>query len=163
MEFLPGGDMMTMLMRYDTFSEETTRFYVAECALAINSIHRYGGEARGCIACVARQPPISRRRFRPGSTSSTETSSRTTCCWTRRHAAARLTSWSRCACGGLMVVRRQGHIVLSDFGLCTGLKKSHQTDYYRTLMKARGAVQCLQRQRSVPTRASRAGGAGGRE
>jgi hypothetical protein len=26
MEFLPGGDMMTMLIRYDTFSEETSGY-----------------------------------------------------------------------------------------------------------------------------------------
>lgn len=25
MEFLPGGDMMTMLIRYDVFSEETSK------------------------------------------------------------------------------------------------------------------------------------------
>ena len=25
----------------------------------------------------------------------------------------------------------QGHIKLSDFGLCTGLKKAHRTDYYK--------------------------------
>jgi hypothetical protein len=27
--------------------------------------------------------------------------------------------------------RLQGHIKLSDFGLCTGLKKAHRTDFYR--------------------------------
>ena len=27
----------------------------------------------------------------------------------------------------------QGHIKLSDFGLCTGLKKSHRTDFYKDL------------------------------
>ena len=27
----------------------------------------------------------------------------------------------------------RGHIKLSDFGLCTGLKKSHRTDFYRDL------------------------------
>ena len=40
MEFLSGGDMMTMLMRYDTFTEETTQFYIAECIVALDSIHR---------------------------------------------------------------------------------------------------------------------------
>ena len=27
----------------------------------------------------------------------------------------------------------QGHIKLSDFGLCTGLKRGHRTDFYRDL------------------------------
>ncbi|KAG1684056.1 Serine/threonine-protein kinase tricorner [Nymphon striatum] len=42
MEFLPGGDMMTLLMKKDTLSEECTQFYVAETALAIDSIHQLG-------------------------------------------------------------------------------------------------------------------------
>lgn len=42
MEFLPGGDMMTLLMKKDTLSEETTQFYIAETALAIDSIHKLG-------------------------------------------------------------------------------------------------------------------------
>ncbi|KAI8430502.1 hypothetical protein MSG28_000754 [Choristoneura fumiferana] len=36
MEFLPGGDMMTLLMKKDTLSEECAQFYVAETALAID-------------------------------------------------------------------------------------------------------------------------------
>merc|ERR1719182_846141 len=31
-----------MLIRFDTFDEETTRFYMAESVLAINSIHDLG-------------------------------------------------------------------------------------------------------------------------
>lgn len=27
----------------------------------------------------------------------------------------------------------KGHIKLSDFGLCTGLKKAHRTEFYRDL------------------------------
>jgi serine/threonine protein kinase len=42
MEFLPGGDLMTMLIKYDTFSEDVTRFYIAECAAAINAIQQLG-------------------------------------------------------------------------------------------------------------------------
>ena len=42
MEYLPGGDMMTLLMKRDTLSEDETRFYMAECVLAIDSIHRLG-------------------------------------------------------------------------------------------------------------------------
>ncbi|KAL3517711.1 hypothetical protein ACH5RR_020300 [Cinchona calisaya] len=39
MEYLPGGDMMTLLMRKDTLTEDEARFYVAETVLAVESIH----------------------------------------------------------------------------------------------------------------------------
>jgi protein-serine/threonine kinase len=42
MEFLPGGDLMTMLIKYDTFSEDVTRFYIAECVNAIHAIQQMG-------------------------------------------------------------------------------------------------------------------------
>ncbi|XP_024966413.1 serine/threonine-protein kinase tricorner-like isoform X2 [Cynara cardunculus var. scolymus] len=41
MEYLPGGDMMTLLMRKDTLSDDEARFYVAETVLAIESIHKH--------------------------------------------------------------------------------------------------------------------------
>ncbi|KAG8091958.1 hypothetical protein GUJ93_ZPchr0012g21623 [Zizania palustris] len=41
MEYLPGGDMMTLLMRKDTLSEDEARFYVGETVLAIEAIHRH--------------------------------------------------------------------------------------------------------------------------
>jgi len=40
MEFLPGGDMMTMLMKYDIFEESWVKFYIAEILLAIESVHQ---------------------------------------------------------------------------------------------------------------------------
>ena len=42
MEFLPGGDLMTMLIKYEIFSEDITRFYMAEIVLAIEAVHRLG-------------------------------------------------------------------------------------------------------------------------
>ena len=42
MEFLPGGDMMTLLMKKDTLSEEVSQFYIAETAMALESIHSLG-------------------------------------------------------------------------------------------------------------------------
>ena len=39
MEFMPGGDLMTLLMKEDIFSEKATMFYVAETTLA--NIHEY--------------------------------------------------------------------------------------------------------------------------
>ena len=31
MEYLPGGDLMTYLMKKDILSEEEAKFYIAEC------------------------------------------------------------------------------------------------------------------------------------
>jgi serine/threonine kinase 38 len=42
MEFLPGGDLMSLLMKEDTFSEPVTRFFMAEAAHAISSVHALG-------------------------------------------------------------------------------------------------------------------------
>lgn len=36
------GDMMTLLMKKDTLTEEETQFYVAETVLAIDFIHQLG-------------------------------------------------------------------------------------------------------------------------
>lgn len=88
MEFLPGGDMMTLLMKKDTLSEECTQFYIAETALAIDSIHKLG---------------FIHRDIKPDN----------------------------------LLLDAKGHIKLSDFGLCTGLKKSHRTEFYRDLSQAK--------------------------
>ena len=42
MEFLAGGDVMTLLMKKDTLAEEAAQFYIAETALAIQTIHDLG-------------------------------------------------------------------------------------------------------------------------
>ncbi|CAM9782039.1 unnamed protein product [Pylaiella littoralis] len=42
MEFLPGGDLMGLLMKYDTFGEDATRVYMAETAMAIARVHELG-------------------------------------------------------------------------------------------------------------------------
>ncbi len=84
MEFLPGGDMMTLLMKKDMLSEECTQFFVAETVLAIDYIHKLG---------------FIHRDIKPDN----------------------------------LLLDASGHIKLSDFGLCTGLKKSHCTDFYRDL------------------------------
>eukprot|EP00123_Amoebidium_parasiticum_P017428 comp23850_c0_seq1/m.41678 comp23850_c0_seq1/g.41678 ORF comp23850_c0_seq1/g.41678 comp23850_c0_seq1/m.41678 type:complete len:454 (-) comp23850_c0_seq1:207-1568(-) len=85
MEFLPGGDMMTLLIRYDTFTEDATRHYIAELALALDSIHQLN---------------FIHRDVKPDN----------------------------------VLIDATGHIKLSDFGLCTGMKKSHQSDYYREII-----------------------------
>ena len=40
MEFLPGGDLMSLLIEKDIFTEEESKFYTAELILAIESIHK---------------------------------------------------------------------------------------------------------------------------
>lgn len=42
MEYLPGGDLMGLLMKEDTFPERATRQYVAELIMAIASVHSLG-------------------------------------------------------------------------------------------------------------------------
>ncbi|KAK3359017.1 kinase-like domain-containing protein [Lasiosphaeria hispida] len=42
MEFLPGGDLMSVLIKYQIFSEDITRFYTAEIIMAIEAIHNLG-------------------------------------------------------------------------------------------------------------------------
>ncbi|KAF9075784.1 AGC/NDR protein kinase [Rhodocollybia butyracea] len=87
MEFLPGGDLMTMLIKYDTFSEDVTRFYMAECVLAIEAVHKIG---------------FIHRDIKPDN----------------------------------ILIDKEGHIKLSDFGLSTGFKKSHDSTYYQRLLES---------------------------
>lgn len=42
MIIIVGGDMMSLLIKYNRFSEATTRQYMAEMALALSSIHELG-------------------------------------------------------------------------------------------------------------------------
>lgn len=89
MEFLPGGDLMTLLMKEDTLSEEQTQFYIAEISLAVNYIHNMG---------------FIHRDLKPDN----------------------------------ILLDEKGHVKLSDFGLCTGLKKSHTTEFYKGLSQTTG-------------------------
>eukprot|EP00898_Chlorokybus_atmophyticus_P006902 jgi/Chlat1/7212/Chrsp57S00537 len=41
MEYLPGGDLMTLLMRRDTLTEAEGRFYIAQTVLAIEAVHKH--------------------------------------------------------------------------------------------------------------------------
>ncbi len=105
MEFLPGGDLMTLLMKKDTLSEDCTQFYIAETALAINYIHkvRQQQESMSLKMRLKSLCPLQlgfiHRDIKPDN----------------------------------LLLDANGHVKLSDFGLCTGLKKSHRTDFYRDL------------------------------
>ncbi|KAJ8481945.1 hypothetical protein ONZ51_g5656 [Trametes cubensis] len=91
MEFLPGGDLMTMLIKYDTFSEDVTRFYIAECVLAIEAVHKLG---------------FIHRDIKPDN----------------------------------ILIDKDGHIKLSDFGLSTGFHKQHDSSYYQRLLDSANGV-----------------------
>jgi len=41
MEYLPGGDIMTLLIREETLTETMARFYISQSVLAIESIHKH--------------------------------------------------------------------------------------------------------------------------
>ncbi|KAH8976599.1 kinase-like domain-containing protein [Lactarius hatsudake] len=86
MEFLPGGDLMTMLMKYDVFSEDVTRFYMAECTLAIEAVHNLG---------------FIHRDIKPDN----------------------------------VLIDKNGHLKLSDFGLSTGVHARTDGAYYARLLE----------------------------
>ncbi len=41
MDYMPGGDLITLLTRYE-ISENSARFYCAEVVLALDAIHTMG-------------------------------------------------------------------------------------------------------------------------
>lgn len=47
MEYLPGGDLLGLMIRNGSFDEELARFYLAEIALALNALHTMGFVHRG--------------------------------------------------------------------------------------------------------------------
>jgi serine/threonine kinase 38 len=39
MDFLPGGDLMSLLMKKDILTEDEARFYTAELILSVEAVH----------------------------------------------------------------------------------------------------------------------------
>ncbi|XP_073045965.1 uncharacterized protein [Primulina eburnea] len=78
MEYLPGGDIMTLLMREDVLSNDVARFYMAESILAIHSIHQHS---------------YVHRDIKPDN----------------------------------LILDRNGHLKLSDFGLCKPLENKYSS------------------------------------
>lgn len=82
MDYIPGGDLMSLLIKYGIFPEPLARFYIAELVLAIESVHRMG---------------FVHRDIKPDN----------------------------------VLIDKDGHIKLTDFGLCTGFRWTHDTKYYQ--------------------------------
>ncbi|KAJ4946965.1 hypothetical protein JOQ06_009008 [Pogonophryne albipinna] len=100
MEYIPGGDMMSLLIRLGIFKEELAQFYIAELTCAVESVHKMG---------------FIHRDIKPDN----------------------------------ILIDRDGHIKLTDFGLCTGFRWTHDSKYYQSApeplerRKAREHQRCL--------------------
>ncbi|CAI2302317.1 unnamed protein product [Caenorhabditis sp. 36 PRJEB53466] len=81
MEYVPGGDMMTLLIQKGIFEESLARFYIAELTCAIEYVHSVG---------------FIHRDIKPDN----------------------------------ILIDQHGHIKLTDFGLCTGLRWTHDRRFY---------------------------------
>ena len=82
MAYIPGGDMMSLLIKKGIFEEPLARFYIAELVLAIESVHDMG---------------FIHRDIKPDN----------------------------------ILIDKDGHIKLTDFGLCTGFRWTHDSKYYQ--------------------------------
>lgn len=82
MEYIPGGDMMSLLIKLGTFPEHLALFYIAELVCAIESVHRMG---------------FIHRDIKPDN----------------------------------ILIGADGHIKLTDFGLCTGFRWTHDSRHYQ--------------------------------
>ncbi len=82
MDYIPGGDMMSLLIKKGIFEESLAQFYIAELVLAIESVHTMG---------------FIHRDIKPDN----------------------------------ILIDKDGHIKLTDFGLCTGFRWTHDSKYYQ--------------------------------
>ncbi|XP_016951220.3 serine/threonine-protein kinase Warts [Drosophila biarmipes] len=82
MDYIPGGDLMSLLIKLGIFQEELARFYIAEVTCAVDSVHKMG---------------FIHRDIKPDN----------------------------------ILIDRDGHIKLTDFGLCTGFRWTHNSKYYQ--------------------------------
>ncbi|KAI5749108.1 hypothetical protein M8J76_004704 [Diaphorina citri] len=83
MDYIPGGDLMSLLIKKGIFEEPLARFYIAELTCAVESVHKMG---------------FIHRDIKPDN----------------------------------ILIDRDGHIKLTDFGLCTGFRWTHNSKYYQS-------------------------------
>jgi len=81
MDYIPGGDLMSLLIKFQVFQEDLARFYISELVCAVESVHKMG---------------FIHRDIKPDN----------------------------------ILIDRNGHIKLTDFGLCTGFRWTHNSKYY---------------------------------
>ncbi|XP_045467929.1 serine/threonine-protein kinase Warts [Harmonia axyridis] len=82
MDYVPGGDLMSLLIKLGIFEEKLAKFYIAELTCAVESVHKMG---------------FIHRDIKPDN----------------------------------ILIDRSGHIKLTDFGLCTGFRWTHNSKYYQ--------------------------------
>lgn len=82
MDYVPGGDLMGLLIKKGIFEEPLAIHYIGELVLAIESVHKMG---------------FIHRDIKPDN----------------------------------ILIDRDGHIKLTDFGLCTGFRWTHNSKYYQ--------------------------------
>lgn len=82
MDYVPGGDLMGLLIKFGIFKEDLAQCYIAELVLAIESVHKMG---------------FIHRDIKPDN----------------------------------ILIDKDGHIKLTDFGLCTGFRWTHNSKYYQ--------------------------------
>ena len=82
LEYIPGGDMMNLLCKFNVFPEDWARFYIAEISVALQFVH---------------DMKFIHRDIKPDN----------------------------------ILIDASGHIKLTDFGLCTGFRWTHDLNYYK--------------------------------